>query len=595
MDYKDNGPAVQLQKGSIAYAILFVASFISTQAMRSPVSAIFFLFMLILPIISVICALIGRGAIQVYVSSETSRAEKDAPVSYEIRVVNNAPIPYPFVEAVITRPREDGIRCLKQRMLLALAPFGGYIINNTVSFRYRGLYEIGVSTLYVSDMLRLVRFRVDIDNYSNVVVYPRMLDVQSEDRHAYTEMPSVHAPTSTAEMAEASNIREYRTGDSQKTVHWKLSSKTEELQVKDFSINRDRNIYIFADLSAQTPCPEVKRSAEQKQRKKALVLKEKQRVRLGDAATATVLDKTEKLGNELTSKFALFKKNRSEKKREKRRRSMNVDDGTFDTIEMIDRLIDDTANAQARRRAENKARLKKEKNAERDKKKQDTLDILAAEDAAEKEMIDRLYDSISEVLEEDSHTRTDDNTISWGGRILPEYEDDMAEFCADGVVEIALSAVKRELSRGNRCILVWYDSREDRGYHAFSIASPLELEAAFNRFSAAPTASYDKKITELIRIIGESMNVTIKFVTANIDPISLSEYCAVPAMFGGAGAGCTCELMLFNPESRYTDPAARREYGATCKERLMGAGIYTCEFKYLKSEAGSSLLVSIDN
>ena len=88
--------------------------------------------------------------------------------------------------------------------------------------------------------------------------------------------------------------------------------------------------------------------------------------------------------------------------------------------------------------------------------------------------------------------------------------------------------------------------------------------------------------------------MTIKFVTSNIDPVSLSEYCAVPAMFGGAGAGCTCEVMLFNPETRYINSSARREYGATCKERLIGCGIHTTEFKYIKNNDGSTTLMAVD-
>ncbi len=593
MNNKESGRKFQLLRGSLVYAVLLVISFIATQAMRHPVSSVLFLFLLILPIISIVCAVIGCNSIQVYVSSGAARIEKDAPVGYEIRVINNTPIPYPFVEAYITQPRDDGVRCLKRKMYLSLAPFGGYIINKQISFRYRGLYEIGVSNFYLSDMLRLVRLRVVVDNYSNILVFPRMLDVSSTDRHAYTEMPSVHAPTATTEMAEAANIREYRTGDSQKTIHWKLSSKTEELQVKDFSINRDRNVYILADLAAQTPCPEIKHEAAAKQMKKALKLKEKKKIRLRDAAVATVADASGKLGKKIGGKLApltgIFKK-----KKKERRRKATVDDQTMDTIEMIDRLIRDTANASARRRKEFKKQQRAQKNAEVIETKNRIIEQMAAEEAAEQEIIDMLYDSINEVLEDENTVKLDDAVLAWGGKVKPEYEDDMAEFCADGIVEIALSAVKRELSSGNKCTLVWYDSREDRGFSYYNIASPLELEAAFSRFSSAATMECEKKITDLIRIVTESMNVTIKFVTANIDPVSLSEYCAVPAMFGGAGAGCTCEVMLFNPESRYTDPAARREYGATCKERLIGSGIYMTEFKYIKNGDGATTLVSVD-
>ncbi len=587
MNNKESTKSVQILGGSYIYAVLLVISFFATQAMRHPISAVLFWFLLLLPVVSIVTARIGCSAIQVYVSSEAAKVEKDQKVGYEIRIINNAPFPYPFVETYITQPRDDGVRCLKRKMYLSLSPFGGYIINKEISFRYRGLYEIGVSDFYISDMLRLVRMRVVVDNYSNVLVFPRMLDVSSEDHHAYTEMPSVHAPTATVEMAEAANIREYRWGDSQKTIHWKLSSKTEELQVKDFSINRDRNVYIFADLAAATPCPEIKKRDSIQQMKKSLKLKEKKKIRLRDVAAVTAIDKAEKLKLSINN---IFKK---KPKKEKRRKIVG-DESTMETIEAIDRLISDTAFASAKRRKEFKQKQKNEKNAERIERKSQIMEHIAAEEAAEKAVIDKLYESINELTGEDNNIRLDDAVLSWGGKVLDEYEDDMAEFCADGIVEIALSAVKRELSKGNKCTLVWYDSREDRGFSYFNIASPIELEAAFNRFASASTVECEKKITDLIRIVSESMNVTIKFVTSNIDPVSLSEYCAVPSMFGGAGAGCTCEVMLFNPEARYINACARREYGATCKERLIGCGIYTTEFKYIKNSDGSSTLIAVD-
>lgn len=587
MNNKESNRSVKILGGSYVYAVLLIISFFATQAMRHPISAVLFWFLFLIPIVSIVTARIGCSAIQVYVSSEAARVEKDQKVGYEIRIINNAPFPYPFVEAYITQPRDDGVRCLKRKMYLSLTPFGGYIINKEISFRYRGLYEIGVSDFYVTDMLHLVRMRVIVDNYSNVLVFPRMLDVSSEDHHAYTEMPSVHAPTATVEMAEAANIREYRWGDSQKTIHWKLSSKTEELQVKDFSINRDRNVYIFADLAAATPCPEVKKRDSIQQMKKTLKLKEKKKIRLRDVAAITAIDKAEKLKLGLKN---IFKK---KPKKEKRRKIVG-DESTMETIEAIDRLINDTAFASAKRRKEFKQKQKNEKNAERLEKKAQIMEQMAEEEAAEKAVIDRLYESINELTGEDSNIRLDDAVLSWGGKVKDEYADDMAEFCADGIVEIALSAVKRELSKGNKCTLVWFDSREDRGFSYFNIASPVELEAAFNRFASAATVPCENKITDLIRIVSESMNVTIKFVTSNIDPVSLSEYCAVPAMFGGAGAGCTCEVMLFNPEARYINSIARREYGATCKERLIGCGIHTTEFKYIKNNDGSSTLMAVD-
>ena len=50
--------------------------------------------------------------------------------------------------------------------------------------------------------------------------------------------------------SELSDIRAYRIGDHMKTIHWPLSSKTQELVVKEFAMNSGKTVYIFADLAA---------------------------------------------------------------------------------------------------------------------------------------------------------------------------------------------------------------------------------------------------------------------------------------------------------------------------------------------------------
>ena len=111
--------------------------------------------------------------------------------------------------------------------------------------------------------------RVDINNFSNVTVYPRKLEFEKDTQSAVSDVPS---PTvrvlDSRDKSEISNIREYRMGDSLKTIHWKLSSKSEEWQVKDYNTNNDRHTYIFVDLAAPTPAPEVKKEEARKLLKK---------------------------------------------------------------------------------------------------------------------------------------------------------------------------------------------------------------------------------------------------------------------------------------------------------------------------------------
>jgi len=330
---KKRPPALTLQRGAVLYFILYCYGLLMTQLLRSSVSAVFFWFMIIAAPLSFLIMLLGKAAIQVYVMTDKNQTEKLSPVEYEIRVINASPLPYPFVEVIMSKPREDGVRTLKENLLLSLVPLGGYSVKNTVVFRYRGLYEIGVHEIYISDPLRLFRLRMDVNNFSNVTVYPRKLEFERDSESAVSDVPSPFVRVlDSRDKSEVSNIREYRMGDSLKSIHWKLSSKSEELQVKDYNTNNDRHTYIFVDLAAPTPCPEVEREKARKQLKKLTKKK------APDGEEEKKLSLKEKIGLSLAS----AKENkRAHKYRRRRRRGNTAKD--IETIDMIDALILETS------------------------------------------------------------------------------------------------------------------------------------------------------------------------------------------------------------------------------------------------------------
>ena len=165
-------PAVKFTKSAIVYACLLVFALVFTQALRARASAMLFWFLVLMPIVSVIYVLVGKALIRIYVGSDITKTEKLQPVEYELRIINASPFAYPFVEAVICVPQEDGVRCTEQSLTMSLAPMGSYIVNHTTNFKYRGTYEIGVRCLYISDFLGLFSIRLDVDIYNNVLVFP---------------------------------------------------------------------------------------------------------------------------------------------------------------------------------------------------------------------------------------------------------------------------------------------------------------------------------------------------------------------------------------------------------------------------------------
>ena len=52
---------------------------------------------------------------------------------------------------------------------------------------------------------------------------------------------------------------------------------------------------------------------------------------------------------------------------------------------------------------------------------------------------------------------------------------DMEEYCADGVVEIALAVIQNELRQGNTVTMVWNDIRVEEGVCTAQLTCPEDL------------------------------------------------------------------------------------------------------------------------
>ncbi len=133
-----------LTRRAFLYLALWVGALIFTQALRSTASSIFFTFVTLLPIASLVYILCARGALRIHMLSEKGRVEKLAPYSYDFRVINEFPIAFPFVEAILLIPQSDAVRCSERRVRISMSPHEAYTVKNTVRFRFRGTYEIGV-------------------------------------------------------------------------------------------------------------------------------------------------------------------------------------------------------------------------------------------------------------------------------------------------------------------------------------------------------------------------------------------------------------------------------------------------------------------
>lgn len=594
---KERRRSFRILPGAFVYLGLLVFAVLFTQFLRNPVSNTFFWFVCFLPVLSLFHALLGKAALQVYVECDTVRAEKNSKVEYEMRIINSSPLPYPFLETVISEPREDGVRCSKKKFVLSLVSFGGHVIKNTVTFRYRGFYEIGVECIYISDLFRMFAVRLDVDNYAAVTVYPRKMTFEKTVPPFVTDSPSAVASRShVGEKTEPADIRDYVAGDPVKNIHWKLSSKADEVKLREYGSVEDRHIYIFCDLASATHAPEksaaqiyenLKKNIAEKQDRKTKRLKAALGRENRETAVETKGDTSDKKVENVFQRIAdVFRRRAGDSKYRRNVRS-GMSEEQAGSVRMIDELISSTSRNVL----------------EREKRKRDRADRReAAEDAARQERIQKTEAALAKASEESDlekilssvrqkETDEDPDVRAFGGRVAQQYAADYDEYCADAVVEMSIAAALSEIRKGNVCTLAWFDRREDSGICTVTSASAGEFENAYNKLSTAPCADSEDGVSRLTAAVTESSNITMKIVTSNLDPASVSELSRIPAMFGGAGTGCTAEVVMFSPAHRFEDPMERRAYTAETSLRLLKSGVSSFEMAEGTDGSGNPVFI----
>lgn len=430
-------------RGLPVWIALLAAALIFTQALRAPASAIFFGFVLALPGCMVLYLLTARAALKVYLEADDMTTAKNAPFQYEFRILNEGPLPYPFAEAYVSLPQDNRVRCAERPLRMALAPLSACPLRNRVTFRYRGTYEIGVSCIYVYDFFHLFGLRVDFDLYDTVYVTPRRLTAADSEAGASSDAAeSNRRSRDSYDRLEVSDVREYRLGDTLKSIHWKLSARTDEPVVREYHTGETRTVYIYCDLAARFPMepPEKPKSAKP-------------------------------------------------------------------------------------------AKGRRKKGADAPPAPPDPFALAADED----------------------------------------YED-MNEFAADGVVELAVAAVLHELEQGSRVVLLWYDDRAKQGAFVETLDGPEDFELIWKVFATAPLCAPTDAVTRLPSILSEIGSAKQIFVTAYLDPDALADFCALPGLADASASG-SAELLFYNPKSRYAHPEARRQYLEQCEARLAESGI----------------------
>ncbi len=495
------------------YLILLGVSLVFTQALLSKISNLFFWFMFLLPLPCLLYTLIAKHTLTVTMLSDTATTEKEQPYTYEFRIDNRSPLAFPFIDARVSIPQSNSVRCTERSIRLSMAPMSSYHMKNTVRFRFRGTYDIGVRCFYVYDFFRLFSVRIPVESMTTVYVLPRRIQLEDTLAQSISDSTArtVRSPL-VVDRLEVSDIRDYRNGDTLKSIHWKLSSKSENFIVKDYNTGTSNETVVFCDMGAHFPDEPPQ--------------------------TVNIPVKTEgaktKLTGEEKKQARLAAKTEKQQKKQKTVQKKFRDDQTAETREISDEAL--------------QARLDQRK--------------------AVADLTDTPVSPQKETVETDATASYHDvHKLA-----QPVYYEDMNEFLADGVVELTVASVLAELRQGHHVTLIWFDYRSDMGLYAYTLRGVDEFESIYHLFATAPLCDPTHRVCSLTAMINDIQSAKQLFVTSTMDSTMLSELTSLPGV-SDAGSLGSAEVILYNPEERFLYPTDRSSYLEGCRETLASNGL----------------------
>jgi uncharacterized protein (DUF58 family) len=141
--------------------------------------------------------------------------------------------PFVLEEPVVRTMTEDHVARLPVAALQAgTVSSSGYRVPTTV----RGVIGLGPLRLIFDDPLGIARSTTPIAGADEIVVAPRTLPIDMPELGRGTLGRSLLESSRRLGPGDFHGLREYATGDEPRSIHWRASARTDDLMVKEFTV-----------------------------------------------------------------------------------------------------------------------------------------------------------------------------------------------------------------------------------------------------------------------------------------------------------------------------------------------------------------------
>lgn len=239
----------------IIYGILVIIVFWFLLVYPGYLPVIIFLFFIILPMVLWALSIYMYANIQMECHVEETLCHKDQGMELKIRVKNRCFVPLSRAELAVSYEYPNHSKSNFEKFTIWSDSRSEKSFSEKIHTPYAGKLNIRVEQFVLYDYFSLFKRKKRIDYSKIVTVYPTLNKlnlvveqkryVNTLDSETYSD--SIHGD----DPSEIFGIREYIPGDKIQHIHWKLSSRSDELVIKEFSQPVTYPAIILIDLE---PC-----------------------------------------------------------------------------------------------------------------------------------------------------------------------------------------------------------------------------------------------------------------------------------------------------------------------------------------------------
>ncbi len=182
-------------------------------------------------------------------NTDATDCQRDSDVGFTVKFRNATPLLATRLTAYFYISDMFGNKATEASTTMSLSPREVFDLSFNARFEHIGTYQAGVDRVVASDFIGLFQATIVNPTRRFVEVTPKILELAEVDfGDDSTDEATKSSKSVIADSMDYAQVREYEPGDPLKTIHWKLSARTEGYMTRLYEVYTNPGVSIIMDF-----------------------------------------------------------------------------------------------------------------------------------------------------------------------------------------------------------------------------------------------------------------------------------------------------------------------------------------------------------